>query len=47
MEQFPLPADNGSAPKIVFEKSANYFDNDEVPERAFALLPRAKLICIL
>lgn len=45
MEHFPLP-DNGTR-HIVFEKSANYFDSEEVPERAFALLPRAKLICIL
>lgn len=30
---------------ILFEKSATYFDNDIVPRRAHALLPRAKIVC--
>jgi len=47
MEHFPLPSDNASSSTVVFEKSANYFDSDEAPRRAYALLPRAKLICIL
>lgn len=31
----------------IFEKSANYFDGDKVPERVHALLPKVKLIIIL
>lgn len=44
MDQFPSRAD-----KVVrmFEKSANYFDNERVPERVNALLPNVKLIAIL
>ncbi|XP_050052149.1 bifunctional heparan sulfate N-deacetylase/N-sulfotransferase isoform X1 [Dermacentor andersoni] len=42
---FPAPK-NGSAP-FLFEKSANYFDGELVPQRAHALLPRAKLVTIL
>ena len=45
MEHFPA-SENGSQ-KLLFEKSANYFDSEESPERAHALLPRSKLICIL
>ena len=33
--------------KMVFEKSANYFDADHAPKRGHALLPNAKLISIL
>ncbi|XP_021967195.1 bifunctional heparan sulfate N-deacetylase/N-sulfotransferase [Folsomia candida] len=33
--------------RILFEKSATYFDNELVPKRAHALLPRAKLVTIL
>ncbi|XP_050538993.1 bifunctional heparan sulfate N-deacetylase/N-sulfotransferase isoform X2 [Daktulosphaira vitifoliae] len=33
--------------KIVFEKSATYFDSDIVPKRVQALLPNVKLITIL
>lgn len=29
---------------ILFEKSATYFDNDLVPRRAHALLPRTKIV---
>lgn len=29
---------------ILFEKSATYFDNDMVPRRAHALLPRARIV---
>ena len=32
---------------MMFEKSAGYFDNSIVPKRAHALLPDARLICIL
>lgn len=31
---------------ILFEKSATYFDNDAVPRRAHALLPRTKLVSL-
>ncbi|KAH3872367.1 bifunctional heparan sulfate N-deacetylase/N-sulfotransferase-like [Dreissena polymorpha] len=43
MDFFPIPQENES----LFEKSATYFDNMLVPERVHALLPRAKIICIL
>ncbi len=42
MEHFP-----SSRRKTIFEKSANYFDADDAPHRAHALLPNAKLIAIL
>ncbi|KAK6170363.1 hypothetical protein SNE40_018773 [Patella caerulea] len=45
MEFFPTPKNTTST--YLFEKSATYFDNEVVPRRAFALLPRAKIICIL
>ena len=45
MEFFPQ-LQNGSN-VLLFEKSANYFDSEEAPERAHALLPKAKIICIL
>ena len=32
---------------MLFEKSANYFDSEEAPKRAYALLPHNKLIAIL
>jgi len=30
--------------QILFEKSATYFDNEVVPRRTHALLPRAKIV---
>ncbi|CAD5226106.1 unnamed protein product [Bursaphelenchus xylophilus] len=33
--------------KVVFEKSANYFDNPKVAEQVFHLLPKSKFIVIL
>lgn len=45
MNFFPLP--NASNSKLVFEKSATYFDGDLVPLRAHSLLPNAKIIVIL
>lgn len=48
LEFFPRPpssTEQGSM--VLFEKSANYFDSDVAPERAFALLPNVKLVCIL
>ncbi|ELU16792.1 hypothetical protein CAPTEDRAFT_225180 [Capitella teleta] len=45
MDFFP-PVDN-SSDTVLFEKSANYFDSDVAPERAHALLPHVKLLCIL
>lgn len=43
MNFFPV----NSSSKYMFEKSATYFDGDQVPRRAHALLPKAKLITIL
>ncbi|XP_077999800.1 bifunctional heparan sulfate N-deacetylase/N-sulfotransferase-like [Glandiceps talaboti] len=45
MEFFPLP--RNSSTDHVFEKSATYFDNSQVPLRAHALLPRVKIVTIL
>ncbi|KAL5018439.1 hypothetical protein ScPMuIL_004161 [Solemya velum] len=45
MEFFPIP--NNATSDFLFEKSATYFDNERVPMRAHALLPKAKIICIL
>ncbi|XP_002739829.1 bifunctional heparan sulfate N-deacetylase/N-sulfotransferase-like [Saccoglossus kowalevskii] len=45
MEFFPLP--NNSSTHYVFEKSATYFDNHQVAERAYAMLPRARIVTIL
>ncbi|ESO93397.1 hypothetical protein LOTGIDRAFT_232790 [Lottia gigantea] len=45
LEFFPDPS-NSTSP-IIFEKSATYFDNEVVPQRAFSLLPKARIICIL
>lgn len=42
---FPPSLANNS--RIIFEKSATYFDGDLVPRRAHALLPNAKIIVIL
>ncbi|XP_033123011.1 bifunctional heparan sulfate N-deacetylase/N-sulfotransferase 4-like [Anneissia japonica] len=42
LEFFP-----GNRSNVIFEKSATYFDNPNVPRRAHALLPKAKLITIL
>jgi heparan sulfate N-deacetylase/N-sulfotransferase NDST2 len=44
-----MPGEEQETPKrgILFEKSATYFDNELVPRRAHALLPRAKLVTIL
>ena len=42
LEFFPEP-NNDSV--YLFEKSATYFDGETVPRRAFALLPKAKLVC--
>ena len=33
--------------RLVFEKSAGYFDSELAPQRIHALLPHVKLICIL
>lgn len=40
-----FPVNNTS--KYMFEKSATYFDGDQVPRRVHALLPKAKLVAIL
>ncbi|XP_025083666.1 bifunctional heparan sulfate N-deacetylase/N-sulfotransferase-like isoform X2 [Pomacea canaliculata] len=45
MEFFPDPANTSAT--MLFEKSATYFDNENVPQRVFSLIPRAKIICIL
>ena len=46
MNKFPSKLANETDCKV-FEKSANYFDGDKVPERVHALLPNVKLIMIL
>ena len=33
--------------RLLFEKSAGYFNSELAPQRVYALLPRVKLICIL
>ncbi|CAL1537160.1 unnamed protein product [Lymnaea stagnalis] len=43
-EHFPEPNDPRT---ILFEKSANYFDNELAPKRIYALLPRAKIVIIV
>lgn len=45
MNFFPIPPNATS--DFLFEKSATYFDSEVAPRRAHALLPKAKLICIL
>ena len=48
MSFFPEPTVTANTTQpVLFEKSANYFDAELAPERAFALLPKAKLICIM
>uniref|UniRef100_A0A7N4NT86 Bifunctional heparan sulfate N-deacetylase/N-sulfotransferase 1 n=1 Tax=Sarcophilus harrisii TaxID=9305 RepID=A0A7N4NT86_SARHA len=45
MEFFPIPSNTTS--DFYFEKSANYFDSEVAPQRAAALLPKAKVLTIL
>jgi len=45
MNFFPLP--KNSTARFLFEKSATYFEGDQVPRRVHALLPKAKLVTIL
>ena len=42
MNFFPLP--KNSTARFLFEKSATYFEGDQVPRRVHALLPKAKLV---
>ncbi|XP_050056596.1 bifunctional heparan sulfate N-deacetylase/N-sulfotransferase [Aphis gossypii] len=42
-----FPSNDSVDNKIVFEKSATYFDSDIVPKRVQALLPNVKLVTIL
>lgn len=39
-----FPSNDSVDNKIVFEKSATYFDSDIVPKRVQALLPNVKLV---
>jgi hypothetical protein len=45
MSFFPVP--NNATSQYLFEKSATYFDGEQVPRRAHALLPDAKLVSVL
>jgi len=45
MKFYPDPGEDSNV--MLFEKSANYFDSELVPSRAYALLPNAKLICTI
>lgn len=45
MNFFPIPSN--ATDKLMFEKSANYFDGELVPKRAHTLLPHAKILSIL
>lgn len=45
MEFFPVPSNVST--DFLFEKSANYFPSEETPQRAAALLPKAKIITLL
>lgn len=45
MEFFPVPSNVST--DFLFEKSANYFPSEESPQRAAALLPKAKIITLL
>jgi len=45
MDYFPIKV--AGPQKYLFEKSATYFDKDQVPKRAFRLLKNAKLVTIL
>jgi len=42
MNFFPLP--KNSTARFLFEKSATYFEGEQVPRRVHALLPKAKLV---
>jgi len=42
-----FPSNDSVDNKIVFEKSATYFDSDIVPKRVQALLPNVKLVRIV
>lgn len=45
MDFFPMPSNMTT--DFLFEKSANYFPSEEAPQRAAALLPKAKIITLL
>ncbi|KAK3588977.1 hypothetical protein CHS0354_043147 [Potamilus streckersoni] len=45
MDHFPNLTNDST--DLLFEKSATYFDNADAPMRAFALLPKTKIISIL
>lgn len=45
MDFFPTPSNMTT--DFLFEKSANYFPSEEAPQRAAALLPKAKIITLL
>lgn len=45
MDFFPMPSNMTT--DFLFEKSANYFPSEEAPQRASALLPKAKIITLL
>lgn len=45
MEFFPQPTNASGT--YLFEKSATYFEHENVPQRVFSLIPKAKIICIL
>ena len=47
MSFFPHPSQSNTSMNFVYEKSANYFDSEDAPRRAHALLPKAKIITIL
>jgi len=50
MDHFPAAGrgdGSGSGGRLLFEKSAGYFDSELAPLRIYTLLPRIKLICIL
>lgn len=47
ISKFPLIESTKNKSMKLFEKSANYFDGDKVPERVHTLLPNVKLIVIL
>lgn len=45
MDFFPMPSNMTT--DFLFEKSANYFPSEEAPQRAAALLPKAKIITLV
>ncbi|XP_043917595.1 bifunctional heparan sulfate N-deacetylase/N-sulfotransferase 3-like [Protopterus annectens] len=45
LEFFPVPTNVTT--DFLFEKSANYFHSEDAPRRAYALIPKAKLLTIL